>query len=33
VRLVGTNSDAWLTDLREALRRVHEVREQGPAAS
>jgi hypothetical protein len=30
VRLVGQHSDAWLADLREALRRVEDVRAQGP---
>jgi hypothetical protein len=30
VRLTGENADAWLARLREALRHVEEVREQGP---
>ena len=30
VRLTGEHADAWLTGLREALRRVEEVRAQGP---
>jgi hypothetical protein len=30
VRLTGEHSDAWLAELRDALRRVEEVREQGP---
>lgn len=30
VRLVGEHADAWLTDLREALHRVEEVRSAGP---
>jgi len=29
-RLVGKNADAWLADLREALRHVERVRAQGP---
>jgi hypothetical protein len=33
VRLTGEHADAWLTDLRAALRRVEEVRAQGPTAS
>jgi hypothetical protein len=33
VRLVGRNSETWLADLREALRRVEDVRGQGPEAS
>jgi hypothetical protein len=32
VRLVGEHEDAWLTDLREALRRVEHVRAGGPRA-
>jgi hypothetical protein len=32
VRLVAQHSDDWLTELREAMTRVQEVREQGPAA-
>lgn len=32
VRLVAQHSDEWLTDLREAMTRVEQVREQGPAA-
>ena len=31
VRLTGEHADAWLTELRDALRRVEEVRSQGPA--
>jgi len=30
VRLTGEHADAWLTELREALRRVEQVRAQGP---
>ncbi|MBF9071549.1 hypothetical protein [Streptacidiphilus fuscans] len=30
VRQVGENADTWLTDLRDALRHVQEVRRQGP---
>jgi hypothetical protein len=30
VRLVGSNSETWLADLREALQRVEQVRAQGP---
>lgn len=30
VRLTGEHADAWLTELRSALRRVEEVRAQGP---
>lgn len=33
VRQVGANADAWLGDLRDALRHVREVREQGPDAA
>lgn len=32
VRLVADNQQDWLNDLDEAIRRVHEVRRQGPAA-
>jgi hypothetical protein len=32
VRLTGEHADAWLTELRSALRRVEEVRAQGPGA-
>jgi hypothetical protein len=32
VRLVGRNTDSWLAELREALRRVEEVRAEGPDA-
>jgi hypothetical protein len=32
VRLVGKNIDAWLEDLRSALRRVEQVRAEGPDA-
>ncbi|MEY9844837.1 hypothetical protein [Streptacidiphilus sp. MAP5-3] len=30
VRQVGENTETWLTDLRDALRHVQEVRRQGP---
>ena len=30
VRLTGEHADAWLAELRDALRRVEKVREQGP---
>ncbi|MFJ9339332.1 hypothetical protein ACIRP0_08550 [Streptomyces sp. NPDC101733] len=30
VRLVGTNTDTWLAELRDSLDRVHRVRSQGP---
>lgn len=30
VRLVGSNTDAWLADLRDSLDAVHRVRAQGP---
>ncbi|WP_405494994.1 hypothetical protein [Streptomyces sp. NBC_00096] len=30
VRLVGRNTDTWLTDLRESLDRVQQVRAEGP---
>ncbi len=33
VRLTGEHADAWLAELRDALRRVEEVRAQGPAPS
>ena len=33
VRLTGAHADAWLAELRDALRRVEEVRSQGPAGS
>jgi hypothetical protein len=33
VRLTGEHSDAWLAELRDALRRVEEVRAQGPQAT
>ena len=33
VRLTGENADAWLSRLRAALRRVEEVRDQGPASA
>jgi len=33
VRLTGEHADAWLTELRTALRRVEEVRAQGPTAT
>jgi len=32
VRLVAQHSDDWLSELRQAMTRVEEVREQGPAA-
>jgi hypothetical protein len=32
VRLVGEHEDSWLADLREALRRVEQVRSEGPAS-
>jgi hypothetical protein len=32
VKLVGEHEDSWLADLREALRRVQQVRAEGPAA-
>jgi hypothetical protein len=32
VRLTGEHSDAWLAELRDALRRVEEVRAQGPTS-
>jgi hypothetical protein len=32
VRLVGEHEDSWLAQLREALRRVEEVRAEGPQA-
>ena len=32
VRLVAEHSDAWLAELREALRKVEEVRRTGPGA-
>jgi hypothetical protein len=33
VRLTGEHADAWLAELREALRRVEEVRAQGPTGA
>lgn len=33
VRLTGEHADTWLTELRTALRRVEEVRAQGPGAA
>jgi hypothetical protein len=33
VRLTGEHADVWLAELRDALRRVEEVRSQGPAGS
>jgi hypothetical protein len=33
VRLTGENSDAWLARLRDALRHVEEVRDQGPGGT
>jgi hypothetical protein len=32
VRLVGKNADSWLAELRGALRRVEQVRAEGPGA-
>ena len=32
VKLVGKNSEAWLTDLRQAVQAVEQVRQAGPAA-
>ena len=32
VRLVGSRADTWLTDLRQAMQAVQEVREAGPPA-
>lgn len=32
VRLVGQHTDDWLSELREAMKHVEAVREQGPAA-
>ncbi len=32
VRLVGKNTDSWLSELRDALRRVEQVRAEGPGA-
>ncbi len=32
VRLVGANSDSWLANLRAALRKVEQVRAEGPDA-
>jgi hypothetical protein len=33
VKLVGTNTDEWLRDLREAMGAVESVRQQGPTVS
>src|ERR1700760_1118160 len=33
VRLTGENADAWLSRLRDALRHVEEVRDQGPGGA
>jgi hypothetical protein len=33
VRLTGENADAWLAQLRSALKHVEEVRDQGPASA
>jgi hypothetical protein len=30
VRLVGEHADAWLTELRQAMQKVNDVRSQGP---
>jgi hypothetical protein len=32
VRLVGQHEDSWLADLRDALRRVEQVRAEGPGS-
>jgi hypothetical protein len=32
VRLVGQHQDSWLSDLRDALRRVEQVRAEGPGS-
>jgi hypothetical protein len=32
VRLVGEHEDSWLSELRDALRRVEQVRAAGPQA-
>jgi hypothetical protein len=32
VRLVGTNAETWLADLRQAMEQVAKVREEGPTA-
>jgi hypothetical protein len=32
VRLVGDNADSWLSELREAMEKVREVRGKGPTA-
>ena len=32
VRLVGQHEDSWLAEMRTALRRVEEVRSEGPAS-
>jgi hypothetical protein len=33
VRLVGEHADAWLTELREAMGAVDELRRRGPSVS
>jgi hypothetical protein len=33
VRLVGENADTWLVELRDAMAKVREVREQGPRSA
>jgi len=33
VRLTGENADAWLARLRDALRHVEQVRDQGPGSA
>ena len=33
VRLVGQHADAWLSDLREAMSKVDELRKEGPDLS
>jgi hypothetical protein len=32
VKLVGSNTEAWLSELRTAMESVQQVRERGPAA-
>jgi len=32
VKLVGEHTEDWLTELRQAMTRVDELRRQGPAA-
>lgn len=33
VRLVGDNADSWLAELRDAMQKVGQVREQGPRSA